>query len=154
MNIKIKPAESKDWKVVQKLNNQVFINDQDHDDDLDMDWPFSAKGIKYYKDITSGKLGKCFIAYNQDKPVGYVALSIKDFGYRKSKYVEVDNIGVDPKYRSKGVGRMLIEKAGEWAKKQNATKLYVQAYWENKKAIGFYKKNGFYEIGMELDKKL
>jgi ribosomal protein S18 acetylase RimI-like enzyme len=154
MKVNIKTAESKDWKIIQKLNNQVFINDQEHDDDIDMDWPFSADGIKYYKKLADGKYGKCFIAYSHNQPVGYVAISIKDFGYRKSKYVEIENIGVDPEFRSQGIGKMLVEKATEWAKVIKATKLFVIAYWENTKAVNFYKKNGFYESGIELDKNI
>ncbi len=48
----------------------------------------------------------------------------------------------------------LVAETVKWAKEQKATKLFVSAYWNNKKAINFYKKNGFYESGLELDKKL
>ncbi len=119
-----------------------------------MNWPFSKKGVSYYKRLANGKYGKCLVAYSGNQPVGYVALSVKDFGYRKSKYIEVENIGVDPNYRSQGIGKLLIDSAGKWAKEQGATKLWVSAYWNNKKAISFYKDNGFYESGLELDKKL
>ncbi len=153
-NVVIKTPINSDWKIIQKLNNYVFESDKDHDDDLNMMWPFSKNGIDYYKKLANGKYGKCFIAYLGKIPVGYVALSKKDFGYRKSKYVEIENIGVVPEYRSQGIGKILMEKTVEWAKNQKATKLYVSAYWGNKKAINYYKKNGFYETGVELDKKL
>lgn len=154
MDIKIRTTKSDDWKLIQKLNNQVFLSDKENDDDLNLDWPFSKKGINYYKKLASGKYGKCFIAYLGKNPVGYVALVIKDFGYRKSRYVEIENIGVEPQYRSQGIGKLLIEATVKWAKEQKATKLFVSAYWNNKKAIHFYKENGFYESGVELDKKL
>ena len=111
MNIRIKTAEAGDWETIQTLNNQVFLNDKEHDDDLDLNWPFSEKGIKYYKELASGKHGKCYIAYLEDIPVGYIALAIKNFGYRKSKYVEVENIGVVPQYRSRGIGKLLTDMA-------------------------------------------
>lgn len=152
--IKIRKAEGGDWKTIQKLNNQVFLADKDHDDDLDMNWPFSKKGIKYYKELTSGKYGHCLIAFSGKEAVGYVALATKDFGYRKSKYFEIENIGVDPKYRSQGIGTKLIKAAIELAKIKRVTKLWVSAYWKNKKAINFYKKNNFYETGIELDKDI
>ncbi len=154
MEIKILTAKSEDWELIQKLNNQVFLHDQENDDDLDINWPFTPKGIEYYKKLADGKYGKCYIAYLEDKPVGYVALAIKDFGYRKSKYVEIENIGINPEYRSQGIGKLLVDETVKWAKEQKATKLFVSAYWNNKKAINFYKKNGFYESGLELDKKL
>jgi len=152
--VKIKKAESRDWKILQKLNNQVFLADKDHDDDLDMNWPFSKKGIGYYKELASGKYGHCLIAFSGKETVGYVAFAKKEFGYRKSKYVEIENMGVDPKYRSQGIGTKLINAAADWAKKVGATKLWVSAYPQNIKAVNFYKKNGFYETGVELDKKI
>jgi len=154
MDIKIQPTKSNDWQLIQRLNNQVFLNDKENDDDLDLNWPFSEKGISYYKKLASGKYGKCLIAYLGKIPVGYIALSVKDFGYRKSKYIEIENIGVGPKYRSQGIGQQLVNATTKWAKEQKATKLFVSAYWENKGAINFYKKNGFYESGLELDKKI
>jgi ribosomal protein S18 acetylase RimI-like enzyme len=83
-----------------------------------------------------------------------VALSEKDFGYRLSRYIEIENIGVSSRYRSKGIGKLLLQKTEEWVKKQKATKLYVSAYWNNGKAIRFYKENGFSEIGIELEKNI
>ena len=154
MDIEIKKALPKDWKTIQKLNNFVFINDKDHDDDLDLDWPFSKQGIKYYKDLATGKYGHCLIVYSGNNAVGYIAIAIKEFGYRKSKYVEIENMGVDPKFRSKGIGKKLLDSATKWAKTKGATKLYVSAYWRNKRAINFYKNNKFYEIGLEMDKKI
>ena len=152
--IKTRKAKDRDWKILQKLNNQVFLVDKDHDSDLDLRWPFSKKGIEYYKELASGKYGHCLIAFSGREAVGYVALAIKDFGYRKSKYVEIENMGVDPKYRSQGIGTHLIRAACDWAKIIGATKLWVSAYPQNTKAVNFYKKNGFYETGVELDKDI
>ena len=36
---------------------------------------------------------------------------------------------------------MLMDESIRWAKEQKATKLYVSAYWGNKRARDFYKKN-------------
>ena len=152
--VKIRKAISSDWKILQKLNNQVFLADKNSDDDLDMNWPFSNNGISYYKEVASGKYGHCLVAFLGKEAVGYVALAKKDIGYRKSKYFEIENMGVDPKYRSQGIGTKLINAAGELAKTKGATKLWVSAYWKNKKAINFYKKNHFYEMGVELDKDI
>ena len=51
MNIKIETAKPEDWELIQKLNNQVFVNDKDNDEDLNLEWPFSETGIKYYKKL-------------------------------------------------------------------------------------------------------
>lgn len=154
MNLKIRVAQSDDWQSIQKLNNEVFQNDKENDPDMDLNWPYTQAGVKYYKSLANGSYGHCFIVELDGQAVGYAALSIKDFGYRKSKYVEIENIGVSPKYRSLGIGEKLMEKARKWAKEQNADRLYVESFWGNNRAIKYYKKNGFVEIGVELEKVL
>ncbi|HKC04275.1 MAG TPA: GNAT family N-acetyltransferase [Patescibacteria group bacterium] len=154
MDINIREAKPEDWQILQTLNKELFVSEKNNDEDLFMDFPTSEEGIKYFKDIASQKGGIGYIAYMEGKPAGFILLNEKHFSYRRSKYIEVESLGVDPEYRSKGVGRLLIEKAGEWAKKQNASRLFVSVYWLNKLGINFYKKNGFYEIGIEMDKKL
>lgn len=150
----IREVVSDDWKLLQELNNEVFIHDKEYDDDLDMNWPLSEEGINYYKSLASGEYGKCYIAEIDNKAVGYIALGEKDFGYRKRKYIELENMGVLPEYRSKGVGRELVLKAKEWASEQKATKLYVSAYWGNKGAISFYEREGFKPIDEGLEVRL
>ncbi len=150
MNITIKKAESKDWKVIQKLNNDVFESDSKNDDDLDSGWPFSKEGIRYYQSLANGEYGNCVIVWVGEKAVGYAAMSIKDFGYRKSNYVEIENMGVSPEYRSLGIGKKLIEEAKKWAKSQGINKLFVVAYYNNEKAVKFYRREGFEPIGLEL----
>lgn len=154
METKILEAKPDDWKVIQDLNVQLFISEKDNDEDLDVDYPTSEEGIKYYQDIAKGKGGVCYLAYANDMPIGFIILNKKDFGYRKSKYIEVESLGVNPEYRSQGIGHSLIEEAEKWAKKKNATKLFVSVYSPNSEGLNFYKKNGFYETGIELDKKL
>ena len=154
MNITIRQVKSEDWWSIQKLNNEVFQNDKDNGPDMDLNWPHSEKAIKYYQDLANGAYGHCLIAEIDGIAVGYVALSIKDFGYRKSKYVEVENIGVSPEFRSKGIGEKLMNASSEWAKSQGANRLYVEAFWGNTKAIKYYKNNGFTEIGIQLEKVL
>ncbi|OGK58937.1 hypothetical protein A3H84_04410 [Candidatus Roizmanbacteria bacterium RIFCSPLOWO2_02_FULL_40_13] len=74
--------------------------------------------------------------------------------YKKSKYLEVENMGVIPEYRSKGIGAMLMENAKKWAKENGYQKLFVNSYFKNQKAIDFYKRNGFEEIDISLEVKI
>lgn len=130
----IKKAELEDLVVLQKLNNEVYLSDSEFDEDLDLSRPFSDGGESYLKKLASGEYGKCYIAYVDDKPAGYIAMSELKFDHRKSKYIEVENMGVSPKYRSQGIGKM-----------------FVVSYYNNQKAVKFYKREGFNEIGLELE---
>lgn len=150
----IKEAISNDWKVLQKLNNDVYQSDSVFDLDLDLNRPFSEGGVAYIKKLASGDYGKCYIAFVEGKPAGYIAMSKLKFDHRKSMYVEVENMGVAPEYRSQGIGKLLIDKAKKWAIKSGINKLFVVAYFKNERAIKFYKKEGFEEIGLELEMKI
>ncbi|MFZ1721510.1 MAG: GNAT family N-acetyltransferase [Microgenomates group bacterium] len=154
MQINIRQARPKDWQLIQKLNNHVFQNDKENDSDMNLNWPFTEQGIAYYKDLANGTYGHCLIAEIGNEVVGYAALSKKSFDYRNSQYVELENIGVDPAYRSKGIGKVLMETIEKWARDQGADKLYVAAFWGNTRAIKYYKQNGFHETGIELEKDL
>ncbi|MDY0097394.1 MAG: GNAT family N-acetyltransferase [Candidatus Dojkabacteria bacterium] len=149
--MEIRESQAKDWKVIQLLNNEVFIHDEEFDKDIDLNWPFSDAGTEYYKELAGGTYGKCYVAEEDGKAVGYIALGFKDWGYRTGKHVELENMGVLPEYRSKGIGRLLVDKAKEWARSVNATKLYVSAYWGNTGARNFYEREGFEPIDQGLE---
>lgn len=144
-----------DWKTYQELNVEVFEHDKDHIDDLDMKWPYSEIGIAYYKKISSGT-ENCvgFIAELGGKSVGYIAIREKHVGYRTKSYVEIENMGVKNEYRSQGIGTRLLEIAQEWSKEKGVGVLHVSAFARNTKAITFYKKFGFVELSLDLEKEI
>ena len=63
---------------------------------------------------------------------------------RKERYVELSSIGVDPMYKSKGIGSQLIDRLKEIVdlKEHAYISLETDAI-NNEAAIQFYKKNGF-----------
>lgn len=154
MNIKINLAKTEDWGVIQKLNIEVYKSDSKFDPDLDMTRPLSSEGEEYYKKLASGVRGKCAIAYYDHKPIGYIAMSELKFDHRKSRYIEIENMGVSEEYRSHGVGSRLMTYARDYAKEMGINKIFVIAYYDNEKAINFYKNKGFRPIGLELEMEI
>jgi ribosomal protein S18 acetylase RimI-like enzyme len=96
----------------------------------------------------------CLIAEEDGILAGYIAAGSKDFDYRHSKCIEIENMGVSPSYRSKGIGSQLIEKVVEMAKKRGFQKVYVNTYSDNIKAIDFYEKSGFKKIDISLERNI
>lgn len=148
---KIKPTE---LKILQVLNNEVFKDNLKYDDDLDMDWPYSPKGEEYYNGILSDPEAICLVAQQDGKPVGYIAGRGKKVSYRKSKYYEIENMGVIEDSRRKGIGKMLVDEFVKKAKEKGFQRLYVNAYDQNAKAIAFYKSCAFTEIDISFEKEL
>lgn len=150
MDIKIRVATKDDVPLLQKLNNEVFIDNYKYDNDLVLDWALSEKGKSYFTKLLLDKKAICFIAENNGEPVSYIAAKPRKFGYRKSRYFEIDNMGTIPAYRSKGIGSILITKVKAWAKERGYDYLRVNTYFFSPKGIKFYKKNGFREIDLDL----
>lgn len=152
--ITIRQANTSEVSDLQSLNNEVFINNAKYDDDLDLNWAQSKKGQKYFTELLNDQNSLCIIAEDVDRKVGYLAAGPKGIDYRNSKYLEIQNMGVIPEYRSKGVGKMLMDKSFEWARSKGYQKAFVNAYIKNEGAVNFYKKNGFGEIDISLEKKI
>jgi len=125
-----------------------------YDPDLDMDWAKSDKGKAHFTKIFENPDSQCFVADNAGVLVGYIVLSERCIDYRKSRCVEINDLGVTPTYQSKGIGSLLMQKAVEWAKGRGYQKMYVSCYFANTRAVAFYKKNGLTEMDIGLEKDL
>src|SRR5215204_6472864 len=135
--ISIRPLKPEEWQTFQKLNNEVFEDNSAFDSDLIIDWAFTEPGIKYYQEALNDQNCITFVAEDNGEAVGYLALAPKDLSFRKHNYIEIDNMGVSPTHRGKGVGTLLIAKAKEWAKEKGYTRIFVTSYSDNESAIGF-----------------
>jgi ribosomal protein S18 acetylase RimI-like enzyme len=150
----IRLAREDEVKVLQNLNDEVFVDNHKYDPDLKTDWAQSETGRKYFTEALNNPETICLIAEEDNKPVGYLVAAPKDFGYRLSKYLEIENMGVSANFRSKGIGVQLVNKCLELAKKMGYQKVYVNAYFENTKAIAFYEKCGLKKIDISLEKDI
>jgi ribosomal protein S18 acetylase RimI-like enzyme len=152
--IQIRPATVHEVKDLQMLNNEVFVDNASYDEDLDLDWAMSEKGFRYFSTLVHDPSSLCLIAEDDSRKIGYLAIRPKEIEYRKSKYAEVQNMGVIPEYRSQGIGKKLLFKSIDWAHAQGYTKVFVCSYAQNKRAIDFYKLSGFSEIDVSLEKTI
>lgn len=70
------------------------------------------------------------------------------------RYLEPDNVVSDKNYRSKGVGKMLMDWLTEEAKRCGCKTIILDAYVENSAAHRFYFREGFITRGFHFLKKI
>ena len=154
MESKIKSATIKDLKEIQRLNQMLFEKEyKEFDNTLNCKWAFGKDGKNYFKKCITEDDRCVFVAYLNNKIVGYLAGGIDNGGsYRiLPKFAELDYMFVLSKYRGKGIGTKLYQTFLDWCKAKNVGKLRVIASAQNWRSINFYKKNGFFDYDLILE---
>ena len=92
-----------------------------------------------------------FLAKDANKIVGYIKLrdlknpdAIKDM-----KPIELERIYVHPFQKGKGIGRILLDKACDFAKAHGYKSLWLGVWEKNTNAIRFYEQYGFSYFGKQ-----
>jgi GNAT superfamily N-acetyltransferase len=70
------------------------------------------------------------------------------------KYLEIDNFIVHPKYRKKGIGKLLTQFIDEKAKELNCTCIVLDAFTGNFEAHRFYYNQGYVPRGFHFIKTI
>ncbi len=115
-------------------------------------------GTKFSGDLAEQTFGKrredligsaesLYIAIVSDgTDVGYCIASVDDDGTG-----EIDSLYLKQEYRSKGLGRQLVESALRWLDDNNARKKMVVVLERNTEALAFYERIGFRPRNVELE---
>ena len=126
--MKIRKAKEKDIKYCVELSriNELQLDTRKYPDK------------KYFKEF----LGPLFIvAEDKGNILGYV-LGEKE----KAGLSSLNLMAVQKNLRSKGIGKLLLEKFCENSKKLGLKEVYLFAPKWNKKTLNFYEKNGFIKM--------
>ena len=119
--------------------------------------PIDGPGLeRWFRDkLTSGE-AKIWIAHIGGTPVGY-ALAMKQhrvenvFCYERRWY-EVDQVGVHPQYRRRGVGRRLFEHVVEFARADGVPDIELNTWTFNDLARASFERLGFVASNVRLER--
>jgi len=92
-----------------------------------------------FKDLASGDTYQIFIALEGDQALGYILASLD-----QDKIGEIDSLYVKQEARGKKVGQVLMNKAMDYLKNQDAGEIHLKVAGGNETAFDFYDKMGFY----------
>ena len=122
-----------------KMFHQTFFKDQWR---MDMKYKYDVGGIFVAEDTTDNTIcGMVLVDVGRD--------------LRSGKMVgKIINFIVDDKYRGKGVGSRLLEKAIDFSAERKATSVKVNARRELSGTVQLFKKFGFDEAYMVMEREL
>lgn len=97
---------------------------------------------KYKKNINKTDFYGIVAEINK-KVVGVLIARLIDRLTKKNKTLYIDDLIIERDYRSKGIGKELLQSAVNYAKENKYGQIELTSYIPNQKAQDFYIKNGF-----------
>jgi [ribosomal protein S18]-alanine N-acetyltransferase len=95
-----------------------------------------------YKNEIERKGSFSLVAGYKDRLVGFAILRVT------AGEAEIYNIAVDPDYRSRGIGKMLLREAiNKAVQTGKIERIWLEVRESNPDAIRFYQGNGFFVVG-------
>ncbi|EKE29791.1 MAG: hypothetical protein ACD_2C00097G0014 [uncultured bacterium (gcode 4)] len=158
MDFVIREATLQDLKAIQDLNLALFKKEhEEFNETLDCSWTFSEEGEEYFKKHIAEDDCCVFLAQIDQKIVGYLAGGILDETEKFRKLpisAELENMFIIHECRNMGIGLKLYQSFAEWSKAKNAGMLRVVATAQNTPGIDFYRKNGFTDTVLVLERNI
>jgi GNAT superfamily N-acetyltransferase len=144
--VTIRTADIDDAKVLAKLNGFVQELHLQHRPDHFKETSVPELEV-WFGSLLEQPTTRAWIAEAQGQPVGYVLALCRDlpanpFTHAR-KWLEVDQIAVDPNHRRHGVGRALVSKAIAYAKETGLGRIEATSWSFNHEAHKLFRHLGF-----------
>ena len=153
--IRIRLAAVGDEAVLATLGSDVHNLHVAHRPDVFK--PLDGPGLeRWFRGKLAAGEAQIWLAEIGEIPVGY-ALAIKQhrvenvFCYERRWY-EVDQVGVDPQYRRRGVGRTLLHQVIEFAKADGVPDVELNTWTFNELARASFERLGFVSKNVRLER--
>ncbi len=156
MKINIQGITINDIKLLQEIGIQTFTETFSSANSEENMAQYLKEGFSIEK--LTGELNnynsKFFFALDQERVIGYLKLNFGDTQTElmDANALEIERIYVLSEYQGKKVGQLLYDKAIEIAIQRKLDYIWLGVWEENKRALSFYKKNGFIEFDKHIFK--
>ncbi len=154
--IEIRKVTTKDLDQLQKIGKQTFYETFASDNTKENMNTYLEEAFSVTKLTSelSNNNSEFYFAILDNNVIGYLKLN---FGQSQTelndeKAVEIERIYVLKEYHGKNVGQLLLENALNIARQKNADYIWLGVWEKNRRAINFYKKNGFVEFDKHIFK--
>lgn len=151
MNIRITRCTIADLTALQSVSKDTFFEtfkDQNTKENMDS-YLASAFTIEKLTAELTNPYSEFYFLYVDDQVAGYLKINTEQAQTEPLGHhtLEVERIYVLNAYQKKGIGKRLMDKAVELAKKQQKTSIWLGVWEKNANAIAFYERAGFVKAG-------
>ncbi|HEY4483416.1 MAG TPA: GNAT family N-acetyltransferase [Candidatus Paceibacterota bacterium] len=98
--------------------------------------------------------GKIFFAKEAGQIIGFVATYVNQETDEDVEYLYVSDVAVTKDARGKGVGKLLLDRAEQYARDKNLKFIRISSQVSNDGATRLYRNSGFNDYLVTLQKKL
>ena len=151
MDISIKKCTTQDFDKLRQLSIETYYQTFAHMNTAEdmVAYLEEAFNVDKFTQEFNDPNSSFFFLYSDERIAGYLKLneapSQTDINDPLS--LEIERIYVSSEFQGTGLGRYLMEQAINIATERGKKYAWLGVWEKNEKAICFYKKNGFYEIG-------
>lgn len=133
MNIEIRRITVDDANEMQLLSKQLGYEMSLNDT------------IEQIKEILCSESDFAAVAFTETKIIGWIHV-FKAVRLETKPFAEIGGLVVDENYRSKGIGRQLVDGIRPWCQKKGIIEVRVRSNVKRKEAHQFYRSVGFSEL--------
>lgn len=149
--VEILQVGSNDLELLRSISIQTFTETFAHQNTESDMQKYVAEKLsleQLSKELHTENSSFYFLKFNE-QIIGYLKLNTKDAQTEAqgNNCVEIERIYVKQDFQGKDFGKLLMQKAIEFAKQQLYHFIWLAVWEQNFKAIAFYKKQGFVEFG-------
>jgi len=157
MEIKIRKAKPEDVSEIQKLYYKLLkYEDANFSRIIDPKWIKTEAGKRSILKRLKDPKQLVIVAVKGNKLVGFLKGEyFKATAYKRIKRdSEITSIYVDEKYQNNRIGPKLIDEFERWARVKKCDQIKLEPYYNNDRAIKFYKREGYKDYVVMLRKKI
>ena len=155
-NIEIRKVKLNEIDQLQKIGRQTFYetfsesNSEENMKSYLKEGFSNEKLIAELNDVNS----EFYFATFDNEVIGYLKLNFGDSQteLKDNKSLEIERIYVSKEFHGKKIGQLLYDKAIQTAVIKGSEYVWLGVWEENKRALHFYKKNGFVEFDKHIFK--
>lgn len=154
ININIRRATSEDTSLLADLGARAFAVTFEKDNTPEDMADYLETNFNHEK--IAAELADAnstfFIAEVEQEACGYAKLKEGELpqGISNSKTIELERLYTLPEYFGKGVGEALMKACFDAAKQTGFEAVWLGVWEHNQRAIAFYRKIGFHEVGDKI----